>query len=356
MPTRNFWRDRRVLITGHTGFKGAWLCVFLRMLGARVHGISRDVPTQPNLFELANIAAICHSEFEDIRNLDKLRALMRAAAPEIVIHCAAQSLVRESYRVPLETFETNAVGTANVLQAISAVPSVRAAVVLTTDKCYENPGTFKRFKEEDRLGGSDPYSASKACAEIVTHAMRESFFSPSRHASHRVAIATVRAGNVIGGGDWAKDRLVPDIMRALIGGQAPQIRNPEMVRPWQHVLDPIHGYLMLAERLWSNGPSFGGAWNFGPDEGNEWPVRKIVSRVCELWGAGASWNHVPVDDSARESAFLALDSHRSRSELGWKPCMDIDLALQATTAWYRRYGEGKARALTERQIEEHLPL
>ena len=357
MLSREFWRDRRVLVTGHTGFKGAWLCILLRMLGARVVGISRDIPTQPSLFELANVSELVQTEYQDIRDLGRMRDLVRQADPEIVIHAAAQSLVRESYQNPIETFETNVVGTANVLESVRGVPSVRVVVVVTTDKCYENVGAMKRFKEDDRLGGKDPYSASKACAEIVAHAMEESFFPVASHSSHRVAIATVRAGNVIGGGDWAKDRLVPDIMRSVAAGQKPQIRNPGMVRPWQHVLDPLHGYLLLAERLWADGPSFRGAWNFGPDEGNEWPVGKLADRICSFWGAGAAWNHVPLEDGVPESYFLALDSGKARTQLHWKPCLGIESALRATVEWYQEFGRGgKVRELTESQIREHLTL
>ena len=355
MLSSTFWRNRRVFVTGHTGFKGAWLCILLGTLGARVHGVSRDIPTQPSLFEVAKVGEIAHTEFQDIRDLERMRALVRAAAPEIVIHAAAQSLVREGYRDPLETFETNVIGTANVLESVRDVPSVRVVVVVTTDKCYENIGDKKRFKEDDRLGGSDPYSSSKACAEILTHAMRESFFPPASYSSHRVAIATVRAGNVIGGGDWAKDRLIPDIIQALMSEQEPQIRNPDMVRPWQHVLDPLHGYLLLAEKLWSDGTKYSGAWNFGPDEQSEWPVRKLANRLCVLWGGGAKWKHTPAKDTAAEAFYLTLDSSKARENLGWLPRIDMEAALSITTAWYMAVGgERDARAVSEQQISEYF--
>ena len=357
MLSTEFWRGRRVLVTGHTGFKGSWLCILLRMLGARVFGVSINIPSHPSLFELARISDIVESRFDDIRNLDRMRKFVSATLPDVVIHAAAQSLVGEGYRNPIETFETNVIGTANILEAVRGVSSVRVVLIVTTDKCYENRRTQQRFKEEDRLGGSDPYSASKAGAEIVAHAMRESFFPISSYQSHGVGIATVRAGNVIGGGDWARERLVPDIMRALVAGHPPLIRNPDMTRPWQHVIDPLNGYLHLAERLWADGQSFSGAWNFGPDAGSEWPVRRVADRICQLWQGNISWIQTKDTIAGKESPFLALDSTKARTGLSWSSTLNIEDALLATVSWYRNFCDGQdVREISRLQLSEYLRL
>lgn len=330
-----FWDGRKVFLTGHSGFKGAWAALWLRELGARVTGYALDAPSAPNLFELARLADIVTSVRADVRDGAALRRAIAVAQPEIVFHMAAQSLVRESYRDPIETFEVNALGTAYLLEAVRGCPAVRAVVIITSDKCYENREIPAAYRETEPLGGHDPYSSSKACAELISAAYRSSFF----RASGAPLIATARAGNVIGGGDWADDRLIPDIIRAVLEGRKVEIRSPDAVRPWQHVLDPLAGYFLLAQHLWARQPMSDAAWNFGPDEGGMKPVSWLVERVLSKWGGGKGWTHER-KDQLHEARFLLLDSSKARKQLAWRPNLDLPKALDWTVDWYRSYRDG----------------
>ena len=362
------WKGKRVFLTGHTGFKGSWLSLWLHKLGATVRGYSLQAPTSPNLFEEARVADCIESCIGDIRDQAGLQRELHAFHPEIVIHMAAQSLVRPSYTAPLDTYAVNVMGTANLLEAVRTTDGVRSVVVVTTDKCYENQEWVWPYRENDRLGGYDPYSSSKAAAELVTASYRNSFFHPSRHAEHGVAMATVRAGNVIGGGDWALDRLIPDMIRSFQAGTSVRLRSPHAVRPWQHVLEPLRGYLMLAEALYDHGSSFGEAWNFGPSDPEALPVSKIVERMAQLWnangGSAAGWE---MDDApaVHEARLLRLDWSKAARELGWSPVLSIDEALQFTVSWYAAWSDKQSgqqsdkptmRDFTVQQIEayEHI--
>jgi len=341
-----FWQDRRVLITGHTGFKGSWLTLWLQSLGARVTGISRDVPTTPSLFESARVGEGIDDVRIDIRDFEALRQAVAAARPEIVIHMAAQSLVRLSFEAPRETYETNVMGTVNLLEAVRASDGVRAVVNVTSDKCYDNREWDWGYREDEPMGGHDPYSNSKGCAELVTDALRRSFFS--RPDSARIASA--RAGNVIGGGDWAVDRLVPDIMRGVLDGEPIRIRNPHSIRPWQHVLNPLSGYLVLAEAL-AGSADVARGWNFGPAEEDARPVSWIVERIDERWDGDLSWS---TDDGPHphEARYLKLDSSRARAHLSWRPAWNLEQGLDAVVAWYRALRDAEdLRAVTVGQIE-----
>lgn len=346
MVSPEFWAGRSVLVTGHTGFKGSWLALWLHSMGATIHGIALDPPTSPSLYDVASISELLASdERVDIRDPNAVSRAVRRIAPEIVIHMAAQSLVRTSYDFPIETYATNVMGTAHVLNALRDVDSVRVAVSVTTDKVYENFERTGGYREDEPLGGYDPYSSSKAGAELVTSALRRSFL-----AEHGIAVASARAGNVIGGGDWAADRLVPDTLKAFEHGRPVEIRNPGAVRPWQHVLEPLSGYLLLAERLLEDGQEFAEAWNFGPDDEDAVPVGDVVGRIATLWGDGATW----VDDngsSPHEAGLLGLDASKAHSRLGWRPRWDIDRALFATVDWQRAYlGGSSPRQKTLKQI------
>lgn len=344
-----FWKDRKVFLTGHTGFKGSWLSLWLRLLDSRVTGYALEPPTQPSLFALAGLARSIDSVIGDVQDLAGIKAVLRRAEPEIVIHMAAQALVRESYADPVGTFSTNVMGTVHVLEAVREAKSVRAAVIVTTDKCYENREQSRGYREDEPMGGHDPYSASKGCAELVTAAYRRSFFPGSGEA----AVASARAGNVFGGGDWSKDRLVRDAMDAFISGKPVRIRNPNAVRPWQHVLDPLSGYLALAERLWADGPSHAEAWNFGPVEEDARPVSWLVEELARRWGAGATWEP---DTTAHphEAGILMLDCTKARTRLGWRPRLPLATALDWTVEWYRCHaGGGDVRRLTAEQIRRY---
>lgn len=343
-----FWRGRRVLVTGHTGFKGAWLCALLTELGADVVGFGRgEPPTQPSLFESLELERHIASVPGDVRSDDAVRGAFDGRAAEVVIHMAAQALVRRSYEDPVGTFATNVIGTANVLEAARAEPSVRAVLVVTSDKCYRPRADGRPCAEDAPLGGHDPYSSSKACAELVTSAYRE--FLGRRRAP---AIASARSGNVIGGGDWAPDRLVPDAMRAALAGAALTVRNPASVRPWQHVLNPLTGYLALVERLCSD-PGAGGPWNFGPDARDERPVREVADMICSLWGNGFSWRAVE-DGGPSETPVLRIDSTKARDRLGWTPPWGLEEGVRATVSWFRRYREGDPAGATREQVRAYL--
>jgi CDP-glucose 4,6-dehydratase len=344
---RDFWRGRRVLVTGHTGFKGSWLCLWLQHLGAEVTGYALAPATRPSLFEAASVARGMHSVLGDIRDADALNRAMAAARPEIVIHMAAQALVRESYACPVETYAVNVVGTAQVLDSVRGCPSVRAVVSVTTDKCYENREWPWGYRETDRLGGHDPYSSSKAGAELVTAAYRSSFFAALEPI---VGLASARAGNVIGGGDWSRDRLIPDILAAIGAGQAVRIRYPDAIRPWQHVLEPLSGYMALAERLCGDdGPSYAEAWNFGPADGDARPVRWIVEQMLERWGGGR-WT-IEGQPQPHEASHLKLDCSKAHARLAWRPRWTLGDALVAIVDWQRAHERGAdMRAITLAQI------
>jgi len=331
---QKFWRNKKVLVTGHTGFKGSWLCLWLTEMGAKVTGAALPPPTRPSLFSIANIENVIeHSAILDIRDEVKLARLFRQAKPQVVFHMAAQPLVRDSYKDPVGTYATNVMGTVNLFEAIHAGSSVRAVINVTTDKCYENLENKRRYCENDPLGGYDPYSSSKACSEIVTAAYRRSFFNPDEYKKHGVAIATVRAGNVIGGGDWARDRLVPDCIRALMKREDIILRNPHAIRPWQHVLDPLCGYLLLAEKLFVNGSKFASAWNFGPDHRDILTVKQVVQRICHQWGGSSSVKLSP-GKHPHEANLLMLDISKAKKELGWRPRMSVSQALYWTIDGY----------------------
>jgi CDP-glucose 4,6-dehydratase len=336
----SFWAGRRVFLTGHTGFKGGWLSLWLQSLGAQVSGYALAPEPGPSLFEVAGVGRGMHSVIGDLRDLPGLTQAMHAAAPEVVIHMAAQALVRQSYASPLETYAVNVMGTAHVLEAVRSTPAVRAVVSVTTDKCYENREWHWSYRENEHLGGHDPYSSSKACAELVTAAYRSSFFNAPGPAGRVVGVASARAGNVIGGGDWARDRLVPDILAAVAQGQPVQIRNPDAIRPWQFVLEPLAGYLALAEHLASDaGVKFAEAWNFGPADSDARPVRWIVEHLLQRWQGSSRWvqDELP---QPHEATYLKLDCSKARARLGWSPRYNLSDALDAITDWQRAYLDG----------------
>ncbi len=335
----NPWSGRRVFLTGHTGFKGGWLALWLSSRGAKIRGYALDPTTEPNLFTAASVASALDDVRGDVRDCAKITASMTEFAPDVVFHLAAQPLVRRSYTDPLGTYATNVMGTAHVLEAVRSTPSVRAVVCVTTDKCYENKEWFWPYRETDALGGHDPYSSSKACAEIVSAAYRSSFFPIDRLHEHHVAVATARAGNVIGGGDWSEDRLIPDLIRGFQTKQPALIRRPNAIRPWQHVLEALHGYMMLAEQLLAERAQFASAFNFGPRDDDAWPVERIATAAAKMWGEGASWvcDGAP---SVHEAHFLKLDASRAHAELGWKPRLRIDQALEWTMSWYLAWRQG----------------
>jgi len=318
-------------LTGHTGFKGGWLSVWLNKLGAHVTGYSLEAPTIPNLYTTAGISRILDSHMGDIRDLEKLNMVMQQARPEIVIHMAAQPLVRYSYQNPIETYSTNVLGTVHVFEAIRKLKTVRAVVNVTTDKCYENKEWFWPYREDEPMGGYDPYSSSKGCAELVTKAYRRSFMAEAG-----ISLASARAGNVIGGGDWAADRLVPDIIRAFSQDQPVIVRNPHAIRPWQHVLEPLSGYLSLAENLYTNGESMTGAYNFGPLESDARPVRWMVEAMVRTWGANARWA-LDEQTNPHEAKFLRLDCSKALNVLGWSPRWKLETTLEKVTAWYKAH-------------------
>jgi CDP-glucose 4,6-dehydratase len=328
----NFWQDKKVLLTGHTGFKGSWLSIWLEHLGADVTGYALNPPTRPSLFELCDIDGMIDSIIGDIRDFKKLTGIVQAVKPDIIIHMAAQPIVRESYKDPRMTYETNVMGTVNLLEAARNSNSVKAIVNVTTDKCYENKETLQAYKENDALGGFDPYSNSKACSELVTASYRRSFFEQSG-----ISIATARAGNVIGGGDWACDRLIPDFVRALLNDEKIRVRNPKAVRPWQHVLEPLSGYMLLAEKLYKHGQKYASAWNFGPDRVDAKPVEWIVKSLCKKW-EGASYS-IDKDEHPHEAHYLLLDHSKSTKLLGWKPKWHLDRAIDKVVEWTKAYQE-----------------
>lgn len=345
-----FWRSRRVLLTGHTGFKGSWLSLWLQKLGATVAGYALPAPAE-SLFELAAVGERMESVFGDVRDRTGLQDLLDKFKPEVIFHLAAQPLVRKSYVEPVETYDINVMGTVHLLEAVRRTASCRVVVNVTSDKCYENKEWVWGYREHDALGGRDPYSSSKACAEIVTAAYRRSFFET--HALRRVALASVRAGNVIGGGDFSQDRIIPDLIAAMKKREPLYVRNPDAVRPWQHVLEPLFGYLLLAEKLWDGSADYTQSWNFGPTPDDIRTVRWIVERLKQHWGERLSWK---IDSAAKvhEAHLLVLDSTKARMVLGWRPRWTLEQALQAVTDWYDAYANREAlREIVMRQIDAY---
>jgi len=343
-----FWRGKSVLMTGHTGFKGSWLALWLEAMGARVHGVALEPPTDPALFRVLGLAqGLASHTIADIRDLDRLRAAMQAAEPAVVLHLAAQSLVRESYAAPIETFSTNVLGTANLLEAARDIGSVRVIVNVTTDKCYRNREWPWPYRENDPLGGHDPYSSSKACAELVSAAYRDSFLGAAG-----IAVATARAGNVIGGGDWAADRLIPDFLRAVANGTTLRVRSPAATRPWQHVLEPLSGYLVLAERLWDEPEAYAEAWNFGPGDSDARTVGWVLDQLVAAT-PGSDW--IPdAQEHPHEAASLRLDSSKARIRLGWGPRWPLPVAIARTLDWFRARDDGRdMRAFSLAQIGDY---
>jgi CDP-glucose 4,6-dehydratase len=332
MNNPSFWRGKRVFLTGHTGFKGSWLSLWLQSMGAELHGLALTPPTTPNLFTAAQVATgMTSSTIGDIRDLATVQKAMRASQADIVIHMAAQPLVRLSYAEPVETYATNVMGTVHVLESARQTPTVKAIVVVTTDKCYENKEWAWGYREDEPMGGHDPYSNSKGCSELVTSAYRRSFFQ-----EQGIGVATARAGNVIGGGDWAADRLVPDILRAFEQNQPVVIRNPHATRPWQHVLEPLSGYLSLAEHLYTEGQAFAEGWNFGPNDDDAQPVQWIVEHMVRSWGNGASWQQ-DGGTHPHEANYLKLDISKAKTRLGWQPRWPLARALAHITTWHQAW-------------------
>ncbi|WP_341915010.1 CDP-glucose 4,6-dehydratase [Polaromonas sp. YR568] len=347
----SFWRGRKVFLTGHTGFKGGWLCLWLQSLGAEITGFALEPPTSPSLFEVAGVAQGMTSIIGDIRDGAALSRAVKEARPEVVIHMAAQPLVRYSYDHPVETYSTNVMGTVHLLEAVRAAGTVRSVVVVTSDKCYENKEWVWGYRENEPMGGYDPYSNSKGCSELVVSSYRASYFNPATYAKHGVAVATARAGNVIGGGDWAADRLIPDMLRAMEAGRPVLIRSPHAIRPWQHVLEPLKGYLVLAEKLYEKGAEFAEGWNFGPHDVDAKPVEWIVGKMTEQWGDDASWV-LDGQSSLHEAHFLKLDCSKAQSRLDWHPRWRIEQAIERIVVWHRAYLAGQnMRDIALGQIE-----
>jgi len=349
-----FWMGRRVLLTGHTGFKGSWMSIWLKKMGAELTGFALNPPTSPSLFYDAGVADGMHSIIGDVRDLDAVKKAFADARPEIVIHMAAQPLVRESYQFPVETYAINVMGTVHILEAVRQTPGVRAVVIVTTDKCYENKEWVWGYREDEPMGGYDPYSNSKGCAELVTSSYRRSYFHPAKYEAHKVAVATARAGNVIGGGDWADDRLIPDIIKAVIAGNPVTIRSPYAVRPWQHVLEPVGAYLILAERLYSEGAAYAEGWNIGPRTEDARNVEFIVDSICRNWGDDASFQ-IDSNPQPHEAGYLKLDISKIESRLGWQPAWPLLITIEKTVAWYKAYTLGKnALEICLSQLEQYI--
>jgi len=353
----DFWKNKKVLLTGHTGFKGSWLSLWLQNLDVDLIGYSKSIPTKPSLYELSHVEDEMISIMGNVSDLNKLIEIIHEYKPEIIIHMAAQSLVQESYTNPVETYTTNVLGTVNIMQAIRDVNFVRVLINVTSDKCYENSvGLERGYNENDPMGGFDPYSSSKGCAELVTASFRNSFFNPTEYEKHRTAIATVRAGNVIGGGDWAQNRIIPDIMKGILEKTPVKIRNPDAVRPWQFVLEPLHGYMLLAEKLWYEGPKFSEGWNFGPDYNDIKSVSWLVEKLSQLWNTQINLEY-DKEDFHHEASTLKLDCTKAKQKLGWKPKTDLELGLKLVVEWYKQYELGNdIKEITEQQIKEFNKL
>jgi len=356
MLNRSFWKGRRVFLTGHTGFKGSWLSLWLNALGAEVAGYALEPPTKPSLFDQAGVSSAVKSMCADIRDFPRLKSAIAASRPEVVIHLAAQSVVRRGYEDPIETYSSNVMGTVHLLEALRQLGEPCVVVNVTSDKCYENKEWLWGYRENDPLGGHDPYSNSKACAELVTSAFCDSYFHTVGSGRIRIAVASARAGNVIGGGDWTRDQLIPDLVRSFLDNKPCLIRSPSAIRPWQLVLEPLRGYLMLAERLAEDASRFASAWNFGPAQTDTKPVSWIADRLAQLWGAGGSWRS---DEAPHpwEADYLTLDVSKAKAELGWEPVLPLIKALDWIVEWYRTVQTGSdLQCLTRRQIEQYETL
>ena len=354
---REFWKNKRVLLTGHTGIKGTWLSIWLHNMGAQVIGYSLEPPSNPSFFEVSGIGKKIVSIHGDIRDLTHLQRVYGEHRPEIIIHMAAQALVRDSYVNPIDTYDTNVIGTVKVLEAARHVESVRVIILVTSDKCYENREWCWGYRENESMGGYDPYSSSKGCAELVAAAYRRSFFSNCPEGQrHPVHLATVRAGNVICGGDWAKDRLVPDLMQAFLERRKVVIRYPDAIRPWQHVLEPLAGYLMLGEKMWDKGSAFEGGWNFGADDKDARPVSWIVDQLATLCEGRLQWE-ISSEPHPHEATYLKLDCSKSKNQLSWYPALNLSTALQWVADWYKAYEEGKDMLqVTRNEIRKYESL
>lgn len=352
--TPSFWTNKKVLVTGHTGFKGSWLVLVLNQLGAEVFGFALGPPTSPSMYELAMIDDLVHSYIGDIRDFDMMQKVIKEIEPEIVIHMAAQALVKESYRNPIETYSTNVMGTVHLLEACRQSASVKTIVNVTTDKCYENREWHWGYRESEPMGGYDPYSSSKGCSELVTSAYRSSYFGAGDDEQAGIALASARAGNVIGGGDWAEDRLIPDFMRAIAQNEKIKIRSPFAIRPWQHVLEPLSGYLNLTEKLFNDGSVYAGAWNFGPDDKDAKNVEWITRTLCELWGDSAQFEF-DKQPHPHEANYLKLDCSKAKAELSWQPRWDIQTTLETIVKWNKSFLSGEnMRNVTEQQIQNYF--
>ena len=348
------YENRKVLITGHTGFKGSWLCLLLNNLGADIYGYALDPPTNPSLFKEAEIDDLVTSCIGDIRDYENLLQVIQKVQPEIIIHMAAQALVMESYKNPRETYEINVMGTVNLLDAARQVKSVSAIVNVTTDKCYDNKEWHWGYRENEPMGGYDPYSNSKGCSELVTSSYRNSYFNPKKYNNHGMAVASARAGNVIGGGDWASDRLIPDCICAITLGEVVKIRSPHAIRPWQHVLEPLSGYLSLAAKLFSEGVHYADAWNFGPDDRDAKNVEWITNTICKLWGDDASFS-IDNNPQPHEANYLKLDCSKAKAELSWIPKWNIETTLKSIVDWNKDFMNGQnMRNITEQQIKKYF--
>jgi len=350
---QSFWTGKKVLVTGHTGFKGSWLSIWLNMLGADVAGYALEPLTANDNYVKSNIETKVHHTIGDIRNHEFLHNVFQAVNPEIVFHLAAQPLVGESYKKPKETYDTNVGGTVNVLECCRKTDSVKVIVNVTTDKCYENREWIWPYRENDRLGGYDPYSSSKACSELVTEGFRKSFFHPASYTTHGKCLASARTGNVFGGGDWQTDRLIPDCIRFLERGEPVIVRNSHAIRPWQHVLEPLSGYLMLAEKMYEHPLQYAEAWNFGPEDAGFITVGLLVNRMVHAWGSGC-WQDCSIPGAVHETNLLKLDISKAKSFLGWAPVWDIDKAIIETVHWYRQYRTGNMYDVCCRQIRDYM--
>jgi len=349
----NFFKNKKVLVTGHTGFKGSWLSIWLNELGADVTGYALDPKTGQDNFVVSNLSEKINDVRGDIRDFDKIMKVINNYQPEVIFHLAAQPLVRESYRSPRYTYETNVMGTVNIFEGVKQSNSVKILVNVTSDKCYKNKEWIWSYRENEELGGYDPYSSSKACSELVTAAYQQSFFNPNNFSEHQVAVASVRAGNVIGGGDWSEDRLIPDCIRALKNNQVIKVRNPDSTRPWQHVLEPLFGYLKLAWKLRIEPKKYIGAWNFGPTNHEKITVGQIVDLLIDNWGNG-SWESFSKKTDKHEANLLSLDVTKAIKYLDWKPIFSIRESIQATIEWYKKYPTLSSYQICLEQIKKYI--